>query len=77
MTRKSLFTASLLLPLIAMSGVAYAGPTWTPARSPSQTSGSEAYIAYAQYVPTMQHVGGWECSYQGGPKSPLVHSRRQ
>ena len=57
MTRKTLFTASLLVPLITLSGVAYAGPQWIPTMAPwkpavslSQTGPSVTSKPYAQYV---------------------------
>jgi hypothetical protein len=71
MTKTSLLAASLVLPLIALSGTAYAGPANSiPPRAPSQISD-----AYAQYVPAT-HADGYDCLYQGGPKSPIVHAKR-
>jgi hypothetical protein len=73
MTIKSLLTASLLVPLIALSGVAYAGGPRTPtafqnsAQAQNQTGPSVASKPYAQYV-APQQTSTW--IYQGGPKSP-------
>lgn len=74
MTRKSLLAASLFVPLIAMSGAAYAGPQWNPtmppwnqARSASQPLTSKPY---AEYVGTKQISG----KQSTGPK--LHYERR-
>ena len=64
MTKKILLTASLLLPLIAMSGAAYAGgggssPVFQKsAQSQNQTGPSAASKPYAQYV-APQQTGSW------------------
>jgi len=73
MTRKGLLAATLVLPFVALSGAAYAGPTSTypPAQSATPSIGP-----YAQYVPTT-HADGSICRYQGGPKSPIWHQHRQ
>ena len=67
MTRKSLFTASLLLPLIAISGVAYAGPQWNPTQLPwnSAQSSNQTQVPskpYAQYV-APPRTGGNQSNY--------------
>jgi hypothetical protein len=60
MTKKILLTASLLLPLIAMSGVAYAGggrissAMQNSAQAQNQTGQSVASKPYAQYVAPQQ-----------------------
>ena len=66
MIKKSLLTASLLLPLIALSGVAYAGGPRTPTafQNAAQTSVSKPY---AQAVAPVQ-VNKPQWTYQGGPK---------
>jgi hypothetical protein len=38
-------------------------------------SRSDPGAAYAKFVP-MVHPDGYECVYQGGPKSPIWHIRR-
>lgn len=64
MTKKSILTASLLVPLIALSGVAYAGggrissALQNPAQSQNQTGSSVASKPYAQYV-APQQTGSW------------------
>lgn len=55
MTRKSLFAVSLLLPLVGLSGAAYAGPQWNPTMAPwnSAPSLNQTQVPskpYAQYV---------------------------
>jgi hypothetical protein len=72
MFRKSLLTATLALPLVAMAGTAFAGPTtsYPPARSAWQSTGP-----YAQYVQPA-HSDGTQCRYSGGPKSPVWHQMR-
>lgn len=72
MIRKSLLTASLATSLIAMSGVAFAGPQWNPNMAPwnsaqaqRQTSQSVASKPYAQYV-APQQTGTW--TRQGSTK---------
>ncbi len=71
MTRKSLLAASLLVPLFAMSGAAYAGPSNSiPTRTVTQTV--ETKKPYAEYVPATR-VGASAHIYQGGPKSPILH----
>ncbi len=69
MTRKALLAVTLVLPFVALSGAAYAGPSafYPPVCAASQASGP-----YAQYVPSM-HDDGTQCRYQGGPKSPIWH----
>lgn len=79
MTKKSLFTASLLVPLIALSGVAYAGggrissAVQNSAQSQNQTGRSVASKPYAQYV-APQQTGSW--SFTGtAAKSPRFVGR--
>jgi uncharacterized membrane protein YccC len=78
MTRKSLLTAALALPLVAMSGVAYAGPQWNATMLPwnsaqalNQTSQPVASKPYAQYV-APQAKYHWT-----GPKHNQYHLQRQ
>ncbi len=72
MTRKLLLAAALGLPLVALTGTAFAGPTssYPPARVSTVVNGP-----YAQFTP-MVHPDGYECRYQGGPKGPVWHQRR-
>lgn len=86
MFRKHLFIAASLLPLMALSGVAYAGPTITDKRywpNEARSSGSygqtdpytaralESRTPRAQVAPAP--IGGRpNCRYLGGPKSPLT-----
>ncbi len=79
MTKKTLLTASLLVPLIALSGVAYAGggrissPLQNSAQSQNQTGLSAASKPYAQYV-APQQTGSW--TFQGAVgKSPRLVGR--
>jgi hypothetical protein len=63
MIRKTFRTAALALPLVAMSGLAYAGPQWNPTKAPwksvqNQTGPSVASKPYAQYV-APQQTGVW------------------
>jgi hypothetical protein len=71
MTRKALLAAALMLPVLALSGVAYAGPTST--YPPANTGWKGG--AYAMTVPAT-HSDGSTCLYQGGPKSPIWHQYR-
>jgi hypothetical protein len=78
MTRKTLLTASLILPLIAMSGVAYAGSPHDGSAVPArllnkQTSQSVASKPYAQLV-APQQTSGSQSNFQTGPK--LHYERR-
>ena len=84
MIRKSLLTAALLMPLIALSGMANAGPQWNPtmapwksAQSPTQTGPSVVSKPYARFVAPEKDRGGLELRYQGGPKSPFRHYERR
>ncbi len=72
MTRKTLLAAALGLPIIALAGTAYAGPTssYPPTKVPTVVNGP-----YAQFV-RMNHADNYECRYQGGPKSPVWHQPR-
>lgn len=71
MTRKGILAAALLLPCVALSGAAYAGPTSTypPAQSAQPSNGP-----YAMSMPAA-HADGSICRYQGGPKSPIWHQQ--
>ena len=77
MIRKTLLTATLTLPLVAMSGLAYAGPQWNPTMPPwnsaqaqNQTGPSVTPKPYAQYVaPQLRY-------HSTGPKSPVKHPQR-
>ncbi len=71
MTKKTLSATALVLPLIALSGAAYAGPTST--YPPANTGWKGG--AYAMYMPAT-HSDGSTCLYQGGPKSPIWHQHR-
>jgi len=79
MIRKNLLTASLILPLIAMSGVAYAGSSprdgsAVPARLLNkQISQSVPSKPYAQFV-APQQTGASQSNVQTGPK--LHYERR-
>ena len=70
MIRKALLATSLLLPLIAISGAAYAGPQWNPTilpwktLSPQTQSGSSVSKPYAAYVPPKK-TGAW--TFVGSP----------
>ena len=69
MTRKALLAAALVLPFVALSGTAYAGPT---SSYPPANTGWKGGGAYAQYVPAT-HADGTQCRYQGGPKGAIWH----
>lgn len=81
MTRKSLFAVLLLLPLIAVSGAAYAGPQWNPTQLPwnsAQTLNQTQVPSkpYAQYV-APQRTDGARSGYQRGPNpSRVQHFQR-
>lgn len=81
MTRKSLFTVSLLLPLIAISGMAYAGPQWNPTQLPwkSAQSSNQTQVPskpYAQYV-APRRTTGVQPGYRTTPKpSRVQHYQR-
>jgi hypothetical protein len=68
MTRKTLLAAALVLPIVALSGTVYAGPT--SSYPPADTGWKGG--AYAQYVPAT-HSDGTQCRYQGGPKGSVWH----
>ena len=82
MSRKHILIGSLLLPFMAASNVAYAGPqpsdrAWWPNQPATHTVSrgytTEPVAARAQATP--QAIGGQKtCRYQGGPRSPLVCS---
>ena len=84
MSRKYILIGSLLLPLMAASNLAYAGPqhtdrAWWPnqARSYSSSQDYTTKPAAARDTTAPQAVGGQQtCRYQGGPRSPLVCSAR-
>jgi len=78
MIRKNLLTASLILPLIAMSGVAFAGSPHDGSAIPArllnkQISQSVAPKPYAQFVAPEQ-TGRSQSNVQTGPK--LHYERR-
>jgi hypothetical protein len=78
MTKKILLTASLLLPLIAMSGATYAAggggglsPVFQrPAQSQNQAGPSVASKPYAQYVAPKTRL------HWTGPKHNQFHTQR-
>jgi hypothetical protein len=87
MSRKYLLTVSLLMPLMAISGMANAGPKITdksywPNETRNQQTEPDWRSAYAlqtgspirQTAPAV-NAGQSRCSYQGGPKSPMTCSR--
>ena len=80
MSRKHILAASLLLPFIALSNVAHAGPqatdrAWWP-NQPTYSAPSRTYTTQpvAARVPVAPRPGGNQttCRYQGGPRSPLA-----
>jgi hypothetical protein len=72
MISKTLF--SVALATLMLSGAAQAGNTsWIPTAGKSNYSPA-VYEAYAKAGP-LKHPGGYECRYQGGPKSPMLHTR--
>jgi hypothetical protein len=75
MTRTRLIAAMLAVPMIALSSAAYAGASsWAPVKSPAS---ADRDVGMAQsYSEPATHSGGWDCRYQGGPKSPISHFRR-
>ena len=68
MTRKALLAAALVLPIVALSGAVYAGPT--SSYPPANTGWKGG--AYAMEMPAT-HADGTICRYQGGPKGPVWH----
>jgi hypothetical protein len=62
MTRKTLLAAALVLPFVALSGTAYAGPT---SSYPPANTGWKGVPA--------THSDGTQCRYQGGPKGSIWH----
>jgi hypothetical protein len=82
MTRKSLLTVALLLPFVAISSGAYAGPQWNPTQLPwksAQPSNQTQvpYKPYAQYVAPERTTAG-QPGYQIAPKpSRVQHYQRQ
>ncbi len=68
MTRKALLAAALALPIVALSGAAYAGPTSTYPPANTGWKGGP----YAQVAP-VTHADGTQCRYQGGPKGSIWH----
>lgn len=72
MIRKTLLTAALALPLVAMSGLAYAGPQWNPTMAPWNTAQVKQPVSkpYAQYVAPQDRI------HTTGPKSPVTHRQR-
>ena len=72
MIKKSLLTAALALPLIAMSGLAFAGPQWNPTMLPWSTAQANQPVSkpYAQSVaPQLRY-------HSTGPKSPVKHPQQ-
>jgi hypothetical protein len=91
MSSKSLLTISLLLPLVAMSGIARAGSTITdksywPSESRSYSNAASngdwrSALAYDGRTPRYQAVPSYisresDWTYQGGPKSPMTRAPR-
>ena len=72
MIRKTLLKAALALPLVAMSGLAYAGPQWNPTMAPWNTAQANQPVSkpYAQYVAPQARI------HSTGPKSPVKHPQR-
>jgi hypothetical protein len=72
MIKKDLLAASVLLPLIAVSGTAYAGPQWNPTMAPWNTAQVQQLVSkpYAQYVAPQVRV------HSTGPKSTVTHVQR-
>jgi hypothetical protein len=72
MIRKTLLATALALPLIATSGVAFAGPQWNPTASPWNTAQTNQPVSkpYAQYVAPQARI------HSTGPKSPVKHPQR-
>jgi hypothetical protein len=80
MIRKGLLAVSLLLPLTAISGVAYAGHNYQHRSneawrySPYEALALERRAPFPQAAPQVNfdHKGKAfrSCTYQGGPKSP-------
>jgi hypothetical protein len=71
MTGKALLAAAVALPIVALSGAAFAGPT--SSYPPANTGWKGG--AYAMAMPAA-HSDGTTCLYQGGPKSPTWHQHR-
>lgn len=80
MSRKHILAASLLLPFIAVSNVAHAGPqpsdrAWWPNQSNGYAPGRATITEpVAARAPVAARPSGNQttCHYQGGPRSPLV-----
>jgi hypothetical protein len=75
MIRKSLFAVSLLLPIFAISGAAYASPQWNPTQLPWKSAQplNQTQVPskpYAQYV-APQRTGGTQPVHQ-----PVVNPSR-
>lgn len=73
MFTKSLFAAALLIPVVALSGVTYAGQTYRggpKSGTVTKTAPAEPNKPYAQAVEERKgkHV------YQGGPQSTIPHA---
>ena len=66
MIKKSLLTAALALPLIAMSGLAFAGPQWNPTMLPWNTAQANQPVSkpYAQLVAPQARI------HSTGPNPP-------
>lgn len=86
MSTKYLFAVSLLMPLMAISGMANAGPKITdksywPNETRNQQSEPDWRSAYGLQTGTPRRtapavdVGRSQCRYQGGPKLPMTCSR--
>jgi len=75
MFTKTLLAAALAVPVLALSGVAYAdnpgGPKSTIS-TPAPKAAVKTKKPYAQYVPEMR-TGGHNHIYVGGPKSTIPH----
>jgi hypothetical protein len=82
MFRKHILMASLLLPFMAASSLAHAGPqpsdrAWWPnqaaSSAPSRGYATELVAGRDQIAP---QATGRSCRYHGNPRSPLVCSTR-
>jgi hypothetical protein len=88
MSRKYLLTVSLLLPFMAVSSLAHAGPTITDKRwywpnetrsyAPSGPYAMEQRAPWAQVVPLVNNepYGSRSCTWLGGPKSSFATCAR-
>ena len=77
MFTKSLIAAALVVPALALSSAAYAGPNYRGGPKSGITTSTPTFESnkpYAQFVPdtrpsTNRHV------YQGGPKTAIPHGQ--